>query len=346
VRLVAAALLVALAVAIPASAAPSANQVKNAGQHLNQARSKLESITQHFSLLVEQYDQAQSKLVETQTKLDDAQASMDKAKSKESDARTQMDTQVSTAYESGLSSHLDVLLNASSMSDFSDRIQFLDVLSRQQARRANAADVAGQQAKDASQVLKSAKAEQASAVSTLNERKAAVEQAAQDQKKEISHLQTQYRNAVAAQHRAEKRARQAAAAAASSGGVVSGSFNPSSSGAAGAVQAAESRIGSAYVWGAAGPTSFDCSGLTMWAWAQVGVGLPHSSAEQYATLPHVSTSALQPGDLLFFYSPISHVGMYIGNGRMVAADNPGTGVHIDSLGGYWDSVMVGAARPG
>jgi cell wall-associated NlpC family hydrolase len=49
---------------------------------------------------------------------------------------------------------------------------------------------------------------------------------------------------------------------------------------------------------------------------------------------------------LFFYSPISHVGMYIGNGRMVAADNPGTGVHIDSLSGYWDSVMVGAARPG
>jgi septal ring factor EnvC (AmiA/AmiB activator) len=205
-RLLVAALLAALAVSVPASAAPSANQVKNAGQHLNQARSKLGAITEHFSLLVEQYDQAQAKLAETQTRLDDAQASMDRAKAKESEANAIIDSQVTTAYESGLSTHLDVLLNASSINDFTDRMQFLDVLARQQSRRANAANVAGKEAKDAANVFQSAKADEASAVAALNQRKAAVEQAAAAQKQEISHLQTQYRNDVAAQHRAEKRA--------------------------------------------------------------------------------------------------------------------------------------------
>jgi cell wall-associated NlpC family hydrolase len=80
----------------------------------------------------------------------------------------------------------------------------------------------------------------------------------------------------------------------------------------------------------------------MWSWAQAGVALPHSAAMQYAMLPHVPTSDLEPGDLVFFYQPISHVGIYIGGGQMIDAPYTGTFVRIDPI--YW-SVYSGAGRP-
>jgi len=113
--------------------------------------------------------------------------------------------------------------------------------------------------------------------------------------------------------------------------------------AAAAVQYAMAQVGNAYVYGAAGPDAFDCSGLTMMAWAQAGVSLPHSSSAQYGMGPHISESQLQPGDLVFYYSPISHVGMYIGNGMIVHAANPGAGVLVSPLH-YMP--YVGAVRPG
>lgn len=116
------------------------------------------------------------------------------------------------------------------------------------------------------------------------------------------------------------------------------------SGRAGAAIAyAMAQVGDAYVYGAAGPSAFDCSGLTMMAWAQAGVALPHSSSAQYSSGPHVAASDLQPGDLVFYYSPISHVGMYIGNGLIVHAANPGTGVVVSEL---YSMPYVGAVRPG
>ena len=118
---------------------------------------------------------------------------------------------------------------------------------------------------------------------------------------------------------------------------------PASGRAAAAVQYAMAQVGDAYVYGAAGPSAFDCSGLTMMAWAQAGVGLPHSSSAQYSSGPHISQSDLQPGDLVFYYSPISHVGMYIGNGMIVHAANPGAGVRV---AGLTSMPYVGAVRPG
>ena len=116
------------------------------------------------------------------------------------------------------------------------------------------------------------------------------------------------------------------------------------SGRAGAAIAyAMAQVGDSYVYGAAGPSAFDCSGLTMMAWAQAGVALPHSSSAQYSSGPRVSASELQPGDLVFYYSPISHVGMYIGNGMIVHAANPGTGVVVSPL---HSMPYVGAVRPG
>ena len=113
--------------------------------------------------------------------------------------------------------------------------------------------------------------------------------------------------------------------------------------AAAAVGYAMAQVGKAYVYGAAGPNAFDCSGLTMMAWAQAGVGLPHSSSAQYGSGPHIAAGDLRPGDLVFYYSPISHVGMYIGNGLIVHAANPGAGVRVAEL---YSMPYVGAVRPG
>jgi cell wall-associated NlpC family hydrolase len=118
---------------------------------------------------------------------------------------------------------------------------------------------------------------------------------------------------------------------------------PASGRAAAAISYAMAQVGKAYVYGAAGPSAFDCSGLTMMAWAQAGVALPHSSSAQYSSGPHVAESDLQPGDLVFYYSPISHVGMYIGNGMIVNAENPGSGIRVTSLHAM---PYVGAVRPG
>jgi cell wall-associated NlpC family hydrolase len=116
-----------------------------------------------------------------------------------------------------------------------------------------------------------------------------------------------------------------------------------SSGAAAAVAYAMAQVGDAYVYGAAGPDAFDCSGLTMAAWAQAGVALPHSSGAQMGSGTPVSIDALQPGDLVFYYSPVSHVGMYIGNGQLVHAANPSTGVQVTSVSSM---PIAGAVRPG
>jgi cell wall-associated NlpC family hydrolase len=108
------------------------------------------------------------------------------------------------------------------------------------------------------------------------------------------------------------------------------------------VQEAFNKLGSPYQWGASGPTRFDSSGLTMWVWGKAGVSLPHSSRAQYGSGRHVSRGNLQPGDLVFFGSPIHHVGIYIGGGRMISAPHSGDVVKIqDAFRGDY----VGAARP-
>ena len=171
------------------------------------------------------------------------------------------------------------------------------------------------------------------------------------------------------QYEAKLRQQQAAAAAAkppkvvpsggsgSSGGGQSPSTgsDPAGSGGGGsdipvsgqagvAIAAARSQLGVPYRFAAATPgVAFDCSGLTMWAWGRAGVSMPHQSGQQFASIPHVSASEAQPGDLIFYYSPISHVGIYLGGGQMIHSPQTGTSVSLTIV--RWEKV-VGVARPG
>jgi peptidoglycan DL-endopeptidase CwlO len=154
---------------------------------------------------------------------------------------------------------------------------------------------------------------------------------------------------------AEREARRAAAAnqpaPASGGGRTAAPrqaeplrFPQPSSLAQVAVNAAMAQQGVPYRYASALPgVAFDCSGLTHYAWAQAGVYLPRNSRAQFSATPRVPISEARPGDLIYFYNPISHVGLYIGNGQMVHAPNTGSVVHVRSVN--WGKV-VGVTRPG
>ncbi len=110
-----------------------------------------------------------------------------------------------------------------------------------------------------------------------------------------------------------------------------------------ALQAAITREGDPYIWGAAGPGEFDCSGLVVWAYAQQGIALPHYTGSLWNSGVHIARADLEPGDLVFFFADISHVGMYIGNGLMIDAPDFGETVRVEPI--YW-SAYVGAVRIG
>ncbi|MEV7191566.1 NlpC/P60 family protein [Streptomyces sp. NPDC093510] len=107
---------------------------------------------------------------------------------------------------------------------------------------------------------------------------------------------------------------------------------PGSSRAAAAIAAARSAIGRPYVWGANGPSGFDCSGLMQWSYAKAGVGLPRTSQAQRYAGRQVSLSEAQPGDLVAYRDDASHIGMYVGNGQVVHAPYPGAPVRYDPVG--------------
>ncbi len=110
-----------------------------------------------------------------------------------------------------------------------------------------------------------------------------------------------------------------------------------------ALQAAITREGDPYVWGAAGPGEFDCSGLVVWAYGQEGISLPHYTGSLWNSGVHVARADLEPGDLVFFFADISHVGIYVGNGLMIDAPDFGVPVHVEPV--YWGA-YVGAVRIG
>jgi len=110
-----------------------------------------------------------------------------------------------------------------------------------------------------------------------------------------------------------------------------------------ALQAAVSREGDPYVWGAAGPNAFDCSGLVVWAYAQEGIALPHFTGDLWNSGVHITRADLEPGDLVFFFPDISHVGIYIGDGMMIDAPDFGQTVQVQPV--FWSS-YVGAVRIG
>jgi len=318
-------------------AAPSKAQV-------DAAKAKLADLQQRISQLVEQYDQAQIAYQETQTQLANVRKAKADADKAARDAMAELSKRAVAAY-TGMGSQLDSILGSSSFSELSDRVQYMGALAQSDEDLAAKADAASAQAQWAQQELTRTLQRQQEQRTALQNQIGQIKQAAAQQESLYQRLNKDYQAALAAERRAEQQAQQDLNGTGSTSG--SGGFvpPPNASAAATAIAAARSVIGAPYVWGAADPdVGFDCSGLTMWSYAQAGVSLPHSSAAQSSMFTHLSKDQLAPGDLLFFYSPVSHVGIYLGGNSMIDASHPGAGGGVGVRTVYWDSFDWGG-RP-
>jgi cell wall-associated NlpC family hydrolase len=326
---------------------------------------QVNALNDEASVANEQFLAAQIDVANAQRKMSGVKARIAREQKNLSVVRQDIGALASMAYRNGgLDSTLELLLS-DNPTDFLNRSASLDQVSRGQGASLRKAQVAQQRlAQD-----KLALAQQLGALT-------AAQQRARDAKNSIDSKVGQARALLArltaaqrARYQAAQAARAAAALRASRSAIrtlstyspppsSSSSSSSSSSGGGGgfsgggsvsgraaiAVAYVKSKVGDPYVWGASGPNAFDCSGLTMAAWAAAGVSLGHYTGAQYGETSRVSRSDLQPGDLIFFYGGLSHVGMYIGGGLMIHASNPSTGVEVSSLSGYWSSVYAGAGR--
>jgi cell wall-associated NlpC family hydrolase len=308
-----------------------------------------------FELVVEDYNATHEELTSLQSQIGktalEVRAIENRMRSKEK-AAVEVAVEL---YKSGRAGALEAVLSADSLAEMESRLNYLSSSEKAQARifESLASDRTELEGKIAD--LEEARAKAAEKEHRLASLREEIDAKLADQKDEIADLTAAIERAerrAAARAEAERQAAADAAAQAAQTSAPSVSTAPSSSvpsvtaaspNAQVAVDAALSKVGAPYSWGAAGPDSFDCSGLTMWAWAQAGVSLPHNSGMQYSATPRVAQSDLQPGDLLFFGSPIHHVGMYIGNGQMVESPYTGLSVRVTAA---FRSDYVGAGRPG
>jgi cell wall-associated NlpC family hydrolase len=306
---------------------------------LRQVEARVNALNAKVDTAVEAYATAKIELSAASRRAAVAQARVKAAQAQLDTVKRRMSSVAAAAYRTGGADAFVQLISTSTPQTFLDRSASLDRIATGQSAQLAAAATARHRLANVQAEAAHERAAQAAVAKTLAKQKATIENALAEQQHLLNGLKAEER----AKFRAAQRRAAAAARASRSRSFDIPTYNgPASGRAAVAVQAAYNELGKPYSWGAAGPSSFDCSGLTMWSWGKAGVSLPHSSQAQYSSGNHVSRSDLQPGDLVFFGSPIHHVGIYIGNGQMISAPHSGDVVKIqDAFRGDY----AGAARP-
>ena len=280
--------------------------------------------------LVEQYNQSNEALKKIRRSLNGLRAEANGAEADVRKLQATLGARASAAYVQGAGSAVAAVLGSDDPAAAIARVQVLDLLAARDGDLMDQLGVAGKAFDERQRNLVAAEKAQAAEVQRLAAKKAEVEQAADRTRALLSRMRAADRPS--------------APSPASSGPVApppSGGGGGGSGSAAAAVAFARAQVGKPYCYGGAGPGCYDCSGLTMMAWRQAGVSLPHSSASQFNVGRRISASELQPGDLIFYYSPISHVSIYIGGGQRISATHTGDYVRVQSLG----SSIVGYTRP-
>ncbi|MCZ2859053.1 C40 family peptidase [Blastococcus sp. VKM Ac-2987] len=327
--------------AVPASAEPGGpSSSAEAAQLVAERGHQLEVVTERFN-------EAQDALAAQQAAAAAAAAQLEQATADLARAQEAVRGIARSAFTGESLGSLQAMLTSSSADEFVNRVATLQTIAGHQsglleeAARANVA---------AAQAQTTAQQSAADAQATYDD--VARQQA--DLAEQVADFRAQYEQLTAAERQAAAAAAAAAHAEDGHGGEApaaepqrasrsdrapapSAPVVANSSAAQAAVDAAMAQRGKPYVWAASGPGAFDCSGLTSYAYRAAGISLPRASRNQAGVGQAVSRDQLQPGDLVFFYSPISHVGVYIGNGQMVHAPTSGDVVKvasIDSMGGY------------
>ena len=318
-------------------AAPS---IAAARAQARQLQSEVDSLNSQMEIVVERYDAAAQRLTALQSSITANEAQLARARYSLQVAHQQLAAQLVDMYKQPVTQYLDVALAARSFNDLATRITLYDKIGEQTAQTveqitALKAAIARRHAhlvvqrKQAQQLVDQIASQKAQIESSLQHRRRLLESAKAQVRRLIVQMQ---RAKAAAAARAAAAAAAARKAARSSGG--GGVAYHGGAGSAADIAIAQRYLGVPYVWGGASPSGFDCSGLVMYVFAQLGVSLPHNAAMQFALCTPVPRADLQPGDLVFYgYSPgsIHHVGIYVGNGTMIDAPCTGEVVRYDSL---------------
>ncbi|MFC7330371.1 NlpC/P60 family protein [Marinactinospora rubrisoli] len=287
---------------------------------------ELDELNEQASAIVEEYNQAKEDYEAAEKKLEELENQVGDEEDRYNELRSQVAEFASAAYQGGDLSAVSTALSVDDPDDILNQSADIGYLSETQ--RAALEEFAG-----SSERLMQLK----------DEAEAAVEEA-EGKKDELEEKKQEVEEAIAEQE--ELLAQFPGSDPTGGGETAGGSYTGSASGnARSALDYAYAQLGKPYTYGAAGPDTFDCSGLTMRAWGAAGVSLPRTSQAQASAGQQVSRDALQPGDLVFFYEGLTHVGIYAGNNQMVHAPRTGKNVEVVSLAGYWDGQFVMAIRP-
>jgi peptidoglycan DL-endopeptidase CwlO len=292
---------------------------------------QLDRLNRESDQLVEQYNQSNEALKRIRRSLKGLRAQASGAEADVRKLRAVLGARASAAYVQGAGSAVAAVLGSDDPAAAIARVQVLELLAANDGDLMEQLGVAGKALGERQRDLVAAERSQAAEVDRLAAKKAEVERAADKTRALLARMRAANRSSVPSRPSAP-------VAPPPSGGGGGGGGSGS---AAAVVAYARAQVGKPYCYGGSGPGCFDCSGLTMMAWRQAGVSLPHSSSAQYNVGRRISASELQPGDLIFYYSPISHVSVYIGNGQRISATHTGDYVRVQSLG----SSIVGFARP-
>ncbi len=352
------AFVAALAVTASATAAPGSISSKQV--QAQSVLAQIQSLDGNLEHAVEAYNLANERLRQVKADLAENKRELGIARSNLKQARAVLAEHAVAMYTStGGDSTLEVLLGATSLDDFLTRVDTVGRVSAQGSQVLGEVVTFQNDVKTRRARLKRAKARTSELVAERARQKRSIESQLATRRQLLSSIKGEIARMQAAERarqvELERRARAQAAAATAAPPVFASTLQvsepaESSSGLTapparygGAVGIAMQFLGTPYVYGGASPAGFDCSGLVMYAFAQIGVSLPHNAAAQYGSGTPVDQSQLQPGDLVFF-NGLGHVGIYVGGGSFIHSPHTGDVVKISSMSGWYASTYVGARR--
>ncbi|MFB6591031.1 C40 family peptidase [Streptomyces diastaticus] len=333
---------------------------------LEEVQKKVDRLYREAGTATQKYNAAQERTRTQRAKVDKLLDGVAERADKLNAARGELGAFAAAQYRSGGMSETATLLLADDPQSWFDQSQLMNRLTQrqkavvddyrtQQAAAGRERAKAARQLKSLTESQRTLKDSKREVQAKLTEARTLLSELTAEEKARLAEIERKKQAEAerkakerAKQEEAEREAREAAEEKereeAGSGGAGSGSgpgtgsgggsTAPGSSYAAKAekvIAFARAQMGKPYVWGAAGPDSFDCSGLTQAAWKTAGISLPRTTWDQVGVGQKVSVDAAQPGDLVFFYDDISHVGIYIGGGEMIHAPKPGADVRVESI---------------
>ncbi|MDZ4178432.1 MAG: NlpC/P60 family protein [Coriobacteriia bacterium] len=321
---------------LPAYATPLSDKRDEA----RRVKAQLDELDTQVEIASEDYNDARNKHTALTAEIETTKAELAKATARIDTLQGYLSVRANSMYRSGPLQFVEVLLGTADFEEFTTTWELLTEMNRKEAEDVASLKEERAKAERYQSELEVKEAEAKVVLDQMTARKKSIESKLAERKRMLVGLESE----IAALEAAEA-ARAAAAARASVSRAATSERTfppPTRAPRSEVVNIARQYLGAPYKWGASGPNSFDCSGFTSYVYRQVGVSLPHSSRAQIGVGQRVSRADLQPGDLVFFGSPIHHVGIYVGGGSYIHAPRTGDVVKVASLS---RRDYVGASRP-